>query len=561
MGKVKKSITFILALIIILSGSAFIFTETVEGSVYSDDDSVSADIELQYTRDYTFDLSFYSGDNDTGGGWTPPGSTSIGMTSTNDHYAEQVWRKSGIKVECGGIKEVSCHLDIDLRTGGYYSFKITPEGYAYQFEIEQTKDLSSNTVGITIDESYGPDSSLTCEPYNFFFEDNTWRVKVVSEDSDEYDDRIKVNSAELTITTCSSPGMTDTDGDGYDDGEEINNYGSSPVNIDTDGDGWYDGPNNEIVKLELVEIRRIYSASYSNLVYITTEDERRYPGYDDEWTIDKEYTHGYQGIKIFKEYEFQHGIVVDKRVVTENNDEFHTDIDLFVNTGSYSIIEENNFANDFIALDWNAYSTDYNLNFYEENYDGERITEYELEFEVSYEHFSDPSPNNADGDHDNDGLTDEEEYQMSDNPDQFSVDGRATPLTKDIFVEVDWMSGHRMENAARWKVGTRFLNNPTGEEIWLHMDDGNMGGGESIEHKDTLSEYDFTDDLYNSNYNSDTGFTQSRKGKFHYCVFADEIWTGRSGYCYGDKFVVADGHEWIGDMDTTAQAAGIHREN
>ncbi len=112
---------------------------------------------------------------------------------------------------------------------------------------------------------------------------------------------------------------------------------------------------------------------------------------------------------------------------------------------------------------------------------------------------------------------------------------------------VDWMSGHRMENAARWKVGTRFLNNPTGEEIWLRIDDGNMGGGGGLTSKPTLSENEF-EDMYNLNYNGDTGFTQSRKGKFHYCVFADEIWTGRTGKCFDDRFVVADGHGEVGSL-------------
>ncbi len=73
------------------------------------------------------------------------------------------------------------------------------------------------------------------------------------------------------------------------------------------------------------------------------------------------------------------------------------------------------------------------------------------------------------------------------------------------------MTGHEMSDAAKWKVGTRFLNNPTGEEIWLHIDarstlmnhrficilgnsfpadDGLMGGGESIEHRDPLRCFD-----------------------------------------------------------------------
>ncbi|MFW6176225.1 MAG: hypothetical protein ACOC40_00850 [Thermoplasmatota archaeon] len=519
MGKVKKSITFILALIIILSGSAFIFTETVEGSVYSDDDGVSADVELQYTRDYTFDLSFYSGDNDTGGGWTPPGSTSIGMTSTNGHYAEQVWRKSGVNVECGGIKEVSCHLDIDLRTGGYYSFKITPEGHAYQFEIEQTKDLSSNTVGITIDESYGPDSSLTCDTYNFFFEDNTWRVKVVSEDSDEYDDRIKVNSAELTITTCSSPGMTDTDGDGYDDGEEINTHNTDPVDEDMDNDGWYDGYKNEGVGLFLDSITRYDGTEPTDQVKVILNDELKYPSGIDSWYIDAGTP------ETTKEYFSGNPVrLLNTRVATDNNNQFHTDIDLMVNG---LLVEETPSANDYIGLDWSG-SDDYTLDFTEDGVD------YQLKFISQTAGFADPNPKNADADSDNDGLTDAEEYQMSDD----MVDGRADPWRKDIFVEVDWMSGHKMMNEARWKVASQFREH----NIWLHIDDGCMGGGEEINHIEKIATasdtYTDIDDL-KSNY-----FDNNREGKFHYCVFGHYTYASDEekhlGVADGADFIVGD---------------------
>ncbi len=150
---------------------------------------------------------------------------------------------------------------------------------------------------------------------------------------------------------------------------------------------------------------------------------------------------------------------------------------------------------------------------------------------------------------------------MSNNPDDDSVDGRALPTRKDIFVEVDYMDGHEMSDEAKWRVGTRFLNNPTGDEIWLHLDDGLMGGGEEIEHRDPLSETEFKQDLYNSNYNGNHGFTQSRKGKFHYCVFADEIWTGRSGInpsSVKETFVVADGHSLVDDV--TAQAGTFMHE-
>ncbi|RLF69216.1 MAG: hypothetical protein DRN57_01380, partial [Thermoplasmata archaeon] len=82
-------------------------------------------------------------------------------------------------------------------------------------------------------------------------------------------------------------------------------------------------------------------------------------------------------------------------------------------------------------------------------------------------------------------------------------------------------------------------------DIALHIDDGCMGGGESIKHTETLSEDEFND-LFDKKYNTNEGFTQSRKKIFHYCIFADNIWTGRSGKSYSsNKFVVADGHSVV----------------
>ncbi len=117
-----------------------------------------------------------------------------------------------------------------------------------------------------------------------------------------------------------------------------------------------------------------------------------------------------------------------------------------------------------------------------------------------------------DNDDSGDGLNDTEEYEMSNNSDTYSVDGRAVPTRKDIFVEVDYMDGHEMSDAAKWKVGTRFLNNPTGEEIWLHIDDDLMGGGGNInDHEDKIDDADW---------GINNGYFDHQNQKFHYCLFA-----------------------------------------
>ncbi|MFW6176223.1 MAG: hypothetical protein ACOC40_00840 [Thermoplasmatota archaeon] len=96
-----------------------------------------------------------------------------------------------------------------------------------------------------------------------------------------------------------------------------------------------------------------------------------------------------------------------------------------------------------------------------------------------------------------------------------------------------------MSDEVKWKVGTRFLNNPTGEEIWLHMDDGNMGGGEEIIEKDVTGFYkkdgddnDFYDYKWGNGWDRDSNgninpgtnlhFSLDRWGKFHYCLFAND---------------------------------------
>ena len=103
----------------------------------------------------------------------------------------------------------------------------------------------------------------------------------------------------------------------------------------------------------------------------------------------------------------------------------------------------------------------------------------------------------------------------------------------------------------------------------LHIDDGCMGGGEAVKHTRTLSENEFKKDLYNKVYNGNEGFTQNRKDIFHYCICADEIWTGRTGRCSGDKFVLAMSvcDNWPDDnigshfMHELGHSIGLHKSD
>jgi len=93
-------------------------------------------------------------------------------------------------------------------------------------------------------------------------------------------------------------------------------------------------------------------------------------------------------------------------------------------------------------------------------------------------------------------------------------------------------------------VGTRFLNNPTGEEIWLHIDDGKMGGGGNIDY--------FKEKVGNANWAIDNGYFQHQNNNFYYCLFAHypedhpkwyEFWEGSTlgvASCPGYKLCLFD---------------------
>ncbi len=100
-----------------------------------------------------------------------------------------------------------------------------------------------------------------------------------------------------------------------------------------------------------------------------------------------------------------------------------------------------------------------------------------------------------------------------------------------------------MKDAAKWKVGTRFLNNPTGEEIWLHLDDGLIGGGEKIVEEeevwDVSDNHTDIDDLKSKN------FDPKRRDKFHYCIFVHKAYYHGDGdvhlgVSYGEDMLVSD---------------------
>jgi len=124
---------------------------------------------------------------------------------------------------------------------------------------------------------------------------------------------------------------------------------------------------------------------------------------------------------------------------------------------------------------------------------------------------------------DEDGITiiNEQEYYIY----------GSNPLFKDIFVEVDWMketSGkeYKFPENSQNKVIKRFGKH----SICLHIDDGCMGGGGSLNKYDSKFSDTIETQLKNNNYGtgSNKGFTPGRKHIFHYFVIADKNNKGSS---------------------------------
>ena len=65
--------------------------------------------------------------------------------------------------------------------------------------------------------------------------------RVIGDYSDEDNDGDGINNCEEIEEYGTDPDDEDTDGDGLEDGEEVDQYETDPAMEDTDGDGWDDG--------------------------------------------------------------------------------------------------------------------------------------------------------------------------------------------------------------------------------------------------------------------------------------------------------------------------------
>lgn len=155
-------------------------------------------------------------------------------------------------------------------------------------------------------------------------------------------------------------------------------------------------------------------------------------------------------------------------------------------------------------------------------------------------------------DHDGDGIIDVDLPAMG-----------ADPNHKDIFVEVDWMvaadHNHKPKRKAIKKVVRAFerakVSNPDGTTgITLHVDTGNLGGGNALPHDNDLNPVWTEFDALKS-----ANFAPEREPIFHYCIFAHNYSGGTSsGLSRGipaSDFIVSLG-SWTNQVGTMKQQAG-----
>ena len=155
-------------------------------------------------------------------------------------------------------------------------------------------------------------------------------------------------------------------------------------------------------------------------------------------------------------------------------------------------------------------------------------------------------------DHDGDGTVDVDLPAMG-----------ASPRRKDIFLEIDYMVDtdhtHRPKAAAIPLVVNAFAQapvaNPDGSTgITLHVDTGNLGGGNALTHRDELGMWERFDTVKSNN------FAPARQPIFHYVIFAHNMEgfgsvSGLSRGIPGRDLVVSLGG-WTNQTGTVQEQAG-----
>jgi len=159
-------------------------------------------------------------------------------------------------------------------------------------------------------------------------------------------------------------------------------------------------------------------------------------------------------------------------------------------------------------------------------------------------------------DHEN---IDEDEDALNNFEECYTSDYGSSPFKKDVFIEVDWMETGRasgIENRPSEEYINEMKDRFAEHDITLHVDIGNLDGGEEIPYESYFN-YDGLIDIY-WDYFLHNDLNNPRKNIFHYALICDQGagagfefigWAHSNGVCISSeilKLVYPEyTHEWL----------------
>ena len=184
------------------------------------------------------------------------------------------------------------------------------------------------------------------------------------------------------------------------------------------------------------------------------------------------------------------------------------------------LLKKNENAGSNWDIDYEKYPVKFNSSRYEQITFSENDTDLDGVpdwWEEKYDYNSLIWDDHANLDPDNDGLNNIEECYT----DQWG----SNPFKKDLFIEVDYFDSESNKPTNSWtnKMTERFNEH----DITLHLDAGELGGGELIEYSESFYYRDLNDIYWDYFLHND--LNNPRKGIFHYCYVKNYGPTPESG--------------------------------
>jgi len=327
----------------------------------------------------------------------------------------------------------------------------------------------------------------------------------------EFGDSGAIGEARVHQATLFSKGSEDNDSDGLTNSQE-KALGTKKNNPDSDGDGWFDGPMNVRRKLVLTKIK--------------AHDEQEDIGKDELYLLVNDVRYPQSTLEDY--WKFNHGdsktfskVIAERTQGTNEGDALQLvkirgwehDPEI----GNTWKADDKLFSFELDLMGYGDGAT-FDMRIYE---GGGHDWDYQLWFRVDFEYFADPSPLDADGDVDGDGISDASEFAVAED-----FGGVVDPEGPDLLVEVDWMSGHPLNSTAKRLVRTAYARK--GYNLRIYRDekiatDSCLTRGEAV----ALQKKEFTYADYDA---------------FRYAVIGKSTWAGKSlsGVASRDTFFVND---------------------